>query len=114
MALFCKNCGVGIPQDALFCSTCGTPTGVVAPASAPGTVRAPLMRAREGRQVAGVCLGFSRAYGWDVLLVRILTIITGIFIFPVPEIAYVVAWLAMPEEPLALPTASGVPPPGVS
>jgi phage shock protein C len=113
MAMFCKNCGTSLPDDCRFCSACGTATGVVLSPPPPmyGPPR-PLLRPREGRQVAGVCLGFARAYGWDVLLVRILMVVGGILIFPIPEIAYVVAWLVMPEETLALPTATTYPPQG--
>jgi len=82
-----------------------------APPNAYGPPR-PLIRPRDGRQVAGVCAGFSRAYGWDVLLVRILMVVGGILIFPIPEIAYVVAWLIMPEEHLSLPTPTPYPPQG--
>jgi phage shock protein C len=113
MAMYCKNCGTSQPEDSRFCSVCGTATGVV-PTPPPPTYGPPrpLVRSREGRQVAGVCLGFARAYGWDVLLVRILMIVGGILIFPIPEIAYVVAWLVMPEEPLSLPVAANYPPQG--
>jgi phage shock protein C len=111
MAMFCKSCGKSVPDDARFCSACGTPTGFVAQPQ-PTYVRHPLVRLREGRQVAGVCAGFARAYGWDLLLVRILTVIGGFVIFPIPEIAYIVAWVAMPEEPLTLPANTGAPTPG--
>lgn len=112
MAMFCKSCGKSVPGDAQFCSACGSPTGFVVQAPQPTYVRHPLVRLREGRQVAGVCAGFARAYGWDLLLVRILMVIGGIVIFPIPEIAYVVAWVAMPEEPLILPASTGSPTPG--
>jgi phage shock protein C len=113
MAMYCKNCGTSLPDDCRFCSSCGTATGVVPPAppQAYGPPR-PLIRPRDGRQVAGVCAGFARAYGWDVLLVRILMVVGGILIFPIPEIAYVVAWLIMPEEQLSLPTPTAYPPQG--
>lgn len=113
MAMYCRSCGTSLPDDCRFCSSCGTATGVVpqAPPIAYGPPR-PLIRPRDGRQVAGVCAGFARAYGWDVLLVRILMVVGGILIFPIPEIAYVVAWLIMPEEQLSLPTPAAYPPQG--
>lgn len=107
--MYCKNCGASLPENVGFCSACGTATGFTAQPF-PGVVRSQLMRIREGRKVAGVCAGFARAYGWDLLLVRILMMVGGLIIFPLPEIAYIVAWVAMPEEPLSLPSATGVPP----
>lgn len=109
MAMYCKNCGASLPENVQFCSACGTATGFAAQA-VPGAVRSPLVRPREGRKVAGVCVGFAKAYGWDVLLVRILVMVGGIIIFPLAEIAYIVAWLAMPDEPFSLPFTAGVPP----
>jgi phage shock protein PspC (stress-responsive transcriptional regulator) len=68
------------------------------------------MRVRAGRQIAGVCAGFARTYAWDLTLVRILMVVAGIVIFPIAEVAYLVCWVAMPEEPLALPAAVPYPP----
>ena len=59
-----------------------------------------LVRPIYGRQFAGVCIGIARAYGWDVGLVRILAVVTGIFVFPIPEIFYLAGWIGIPEEPL--------------
>jgi len=110
--MYCKSCGASLPENVRFCSSCGTATGFSGqPVPA---VRSPLTRPREGRQIAGVCAGFARSYGWDILLIRILMVVGGIFIFPVPEVAYIVAWLAMPEDPLSLPSTTSVPPGNVS
>jgi phage shock protein PspC (stress-responsive transcriptional regulator) len=61
--------------------------------------------------VAGVCIGFAEYYDLDVTIVRIvwlLCAILGFFGF----IAYGIAWIVMPEEPLLLtapaPTADKV------
>jgi len=70
MAVYCHQCGTGLPPTARFCSNCGSTVYVAQPM--PGR---PLMRPREGRQIAGVCLALARANGWDVAVVRILTVI---------------------------------------
>ncbi|MFC5865327.1 PspC domain-containing protein [Acidicapsa dinghuensis] len=71
-----------------------------------------LVRPLFGRQVAGVCIGFARTYGWDVGLVRILTVIGGIFLFPVVEIVYAACWIGIPEEPAGeMPMVHPTPPP---
>ena len=57
-----------------------------------------LVRPIFGRQFAGVCVALARTYGWDVGVVRILTVLAGIFLFPVTEIAYIACWIGIPEE----------------
>jgi phage shock protein C len=102
--MYCNYCGKVIPDDANLCAYCGTRvSGVVA--------RKRLVRPRNGRKVAGVCIGFAEYYDLDVTIVRIvwlLCAILGFFGF----IAYGIAWIVMPEEPLLLtspaPTADKV------
>ena len=117
MSGFCSNCGSALPPGARFCSACGNVvTGYAAPGYAPGygpgyapgyPPFAPrLVRPIYGRQFAGVCAGFARTYGWDLGLVRILAVVSGIFLFPFPEIFYLACWIGIPEEPIG-----EVPPP---
>ncbi|HEV7552022.1 MAG TPA: PspC domain-containing protein [Candidatus Angelobacter sp.] len=60
-----------------------------------------LVRPRQGRKIAGVCLGFAEYFDLDVSVVRIvwaITILFGMF----GAVAYVAAWIVMPEEPYML------------
>lgn len=98
MAVFCQRCGTGLPPSARFCSNCGAPISV--PQASPGR---PLLRPRTGRQIAGVCLAMARAYNWDVTVVRILTVLAFIFSSGIIGVAYVAAWIGIPEEPPAIP-----------
>jgi phage shock protein PspC (stress-responsive transcriptional regulator) len=68
-----------------------------------------LTRPIFGRQFAGVCAGLSRTYGWDVGLVRILTVVGAVFLCPIVEIVYLAGWIGIPEEPLG--DISPMPPP---
>jgi phage shock protein C len=98
MTIYCSQCGTALPVAARFCSRCGTalpPT----PAFAAQT----LVRPRMGRQVAGVCIGLARAYGWDVGLVRVATILGFFFSGGVVGVAYLACWIGIPDEPLGLP-----------
>lgn len=103
MAFYCHRCGTGLPASARFCSNCGA--AMAAPQYAPG---GPLIRPRVGRQIAGVCLALSRSYGWDVSLVRIITVLTLFFSSGLIGIAYLAAWIGIPEEPIG--SAGTVPP----
>jgi phage shock protein PspC (stress-responsive transcriptional regulator) len=62
-----------------------------------------LTRPREGKRIAGVCAGVARYLEIDVTLVRVLWILVTI-LPPIPGIvAYIVCWIAMPEDPEPLP-----------
>jgi len=99
MAVFCGNCGKSLTDDARFCSVCGRPIYVTAPVY----VQTRLIRPRAGRMVAGVCQGLANSYHWDVVWVRVITVLATVFSSGAGLIAYIVFWLVMPEEPLALP-----------
>lgn len=101
MAVFCSNCGKSLNDDARFCSTCGRPIYV-----APVYVQTRLIRPRVGRIVAGVCQGLANSYHWDVVWVRVITVLATVFSSGAGLIAYIVFWLVMPEEPLAMPPAA--------
>ena len=100
MAVFCNRCGTGLPPSARFCSNCGATI-----AAAPPMPGRPLMRPHYGRAIAGVCVGLAQAYGWDVALVRIATVVGFFFSGGIVAIAYLACWIGIPEEPIALPTA---------
>jgi phage shock protein PspC (stress-responsive transcriptional regulator) len=55
--------------------------------------------------IAGVCAGFAQHYGWDLNLVRIITALI-IVLTGVGAIAYIAAWVIIPETPYALPVKS--------
>ncbi len=79
----------------------------------------PLYRPRAGRAIAGVCIALAQANGWDVAIVRILTILGFILSGGFVGIAYLAGWIGIPEEPLPAtmtppgtypPNAGGYPP----
>jgi phage shock protein PspC (stress-responsive transcriptional regulator) len=93
MALFCHHCGTELPVGARFCSSCGA--GI---SGGTTTSSRPLVRPIAGRHIAGVCLGVAQAYGWDVALVRIFSVI-GIFCSGgLVVVAYLAGWIGIPEE----------------
>lgn len=102
--MYCTSCGKQIPDDAQLCAYCGKRTGVAAAASTSKR----LMRARDGRQIAGVCKGVAQYYDFDVALVRIVWVLCAVFGL-LGVVAYFAAWIIMPEEPLALPVPMGDP-----
>jgi phage shock protein C len=106
--MYCSHCGRPVDTAARYCPACGAAVQPV------GYVRVPvfgqLMRPRYPRVFGGVCSGLALHYGWDITTVRLLWVLcvpfagTGI-------LAYIIAWIVIPEAPYVLPesnTGSGV------
>ena len=100
--MYCNFCGRTMPEEALFCSACGRQLGA-------RVARPPLERAREGRKVAGVCMGFARHLDVDVTVIRLLVLVGALFT-GVGFIAYLIAWIVIPEEPILVAAAPVVRP----
>ncbi len=71
----------------------------------------PLLRPRYDRKIGGVCAAFSRAYGWDLTLVRLVLVLLVIF-GGTGLLAYIICWIVIPEDPVGLPYPQQVPYPG--
>lgn len=56
-----------------------------------------LTRRSEDRMIAGVCSGVADYLGLDVTLVRLLAVVAAIFSVGTVAIAYIAAWILMPE-----------------
>jgi phage shock protein C len=99
--MYCNFCGRTMPDDALYCSACGRQLGA-------RVARHPLLRAREGRKIAGVCMGFARHLDVDVTLVRLVWLVLGVASGGIGLIGYVIAWIIIPEEPVIVPQSQVV------
>jgi phage shock protein C len=97
--MYCNHCGKVIQDDAAVCAYCGIRVGT-------SLARKKLMRPRVGRKIAGVCLGFSEYFDVDVTLVRVVWLIASC-VTGIGLLSYPIAWIVMPEEPLALPAPNG-------
>ena len=56
-----------------------------------------LTRRSNDRMIAGVCSGVADYLGVDVTLVRLLTVVAAIFSVGAVAVAYIAAWILMPE-----------------
>lgn len=84
------------------------PTGpTTAPAPDPGAATPPppfapprrLFRSRSDRVLGGVCGGIGRHYDIDPVLLRILVVVATVFTGGVFALAYLLAWIFVPDEP---------------
>jgi phage shock protein C len=98
--MYCNYCGKVIQDDANVCAYCGTRVGAV-------LARKKLIRPRAHRKIAGVCVGFAEYFDLDVTLVRVVWLVTAFLGVGLSLIAYLIAWIVMPEEPLSLPAPAG-------
>ncbi len=98
-AMYCNYCGKVIQDDAAVCAYCGIRVGA-------SVARKRLVRPRQGRKVAGVCLGCAEYFDIDVTVVRLAWLITALMTC-VGFIPYIVAWIVMPEEPPQLMAPAG-------
>lgn len=100
--MYCNYCGKVIQDDAAVCAYCGIRVGA-------SVARKRLVRPREGRSIAGVCLGFAEYFDLDVTLVRLVWLLVS-FMTGIGLLAYPIAWVEMPEEPLRLMAPAGAQP----
>lgn len=106
----CRNCGAAYGVGANFCAICGSRIWYAAPPNAQTVTGQPvtgLLRLHEQRVIGGVCAGLSWYYGWDLALVRIVAVLSAILIFPIGIVAYLVAWMVIPEAPVLVMQQQG-------
>ena len=110
--MFCTKCGVELRAADKFCFDCGSATmNAYGTRQEPGR---PLSRPVYDRKIAGVCAGFARYLGIDVTLARIIAIV--LLLWPVPLIgglAYLIAWMVVPQDPVTVASANTNPAPSV-
>ena len=58
-----------------------------------------LTRSTQDKWLGGVCGGIAAYFGWDATLVRLVALVAVLVTLPVSVVAYIVAWVIMPQEP---------------
>lgn len=57
-----------------------------------------LFRSRKNKMIAGVCAGLGEYFGIDPTIVRLVWVLFTFFSFGAGVLAYVVAWVIIPEK----------------
>jgi phage shock protein C len=68
-----------------------------------------LMRPRDGRMLAGVCAGVAGYFGLDVTLVRVIWAVISVLTGGAGVLAYLVAWILIPDQGRKSPIAENIP-----
>ena len=91
--MYCTKCGHELGEDDRFCSQCGIRSASTVATEAPRI----LMLDKRNKKVAGVCAGFARYFGVDIVLMRVIwlaiAICTG-----VGFLVYLGAWILVPSD----------------
>jgi phage shock protein C len=107
--MFCPSCGHTLDFNAHFCSNCGASVAATTAAPNPSYTAGRLFRPRYPRMVAGVCAGLAEHYHWDISLVRVIAVVLCLCTSGIAGIAYLAAWIIIPEAPYTLPHTTGTP-----
>jgi phage shock protein PspC (stress-responsive transcriptional regulator) len=59
-----------------------------------------IYRSRTDRVIGGVCSGIGNYFGMDPVLIRVLWAV-AFFVGGAGLLAYIIAWIIIPEEPVA-------------
>jgi phage shock protein PspC (stress-responsive transcriptional regulator) len=109
--MVCPTCSFEVQPGARFCSGCGQRIAAPYVPVHEAAAQAGLVRPLQGRFIAGVCEGFARRYGWDPVIVRLVLVVAVIFGAGTPILAYIIAWIVMPNEVWMMPSQPIVTPP---
>ena len=103
--MFCSKCGAKFDPTSRFCPACGAAVSSAPPPPGYSPNAAQLFRPIAGRMIGGVCAAFAIRYGWDITVTRIITalliVCTGVGL-----LAYIAAWIIIPEESYPVSTRS--------
>ena len=90
--MYCPQCGKQYTEAVNYCSDCG------AAISPPRLPHKHLTRSKANRKIAGVCAGFAKYLDLDPTVVRLVWLLTALFI-GWGFLAYLIAWIVMPDAP---------------
>ncbi len=89
--MYCPRCGKSFSDAVNFCSSCG------AAMNSNRMAGKRLHRSKRDKKIAGVCGGFADYVDVDPTVVRIVWLTAAIFIGS-GFLAYIIAWIVMPNE----------------
>lgn len=92
--MYCTKCGNELRIGDNYCPRCGNRTAASPLAASANSLR---LDKRNGK-IAGVCAGFARHLGMDVILVRVLWLGVALCTGGLGFLAYLAAWIIVPGD----------------
>ncbi len=102
--MYCPQCGRAFEEKVNFCCHCGA--AMFTPAAPRRDKK--LTRSRKDRKISGVCGGFAEYLDVDSTVIRLVWVMLVLF-GGWGLLAYLIAWIIMPEEPAAEPAPAAGP-----
>lgn len=102
--MYCAQCGKEYSETVNFCCQCG------AAMAAKPLPKKKLSLSRRNKKIAGVCGGFAEYLDIDPTLVRVVWVATALLV-GWGFLAYLVAWIVMPQAAPGDEAVSSVPSP---
>jgi phage shock protein C len=96
--MYCPQCGKEYADLVNYCCQCGA--SISGRTASPSLSQKKLTRSKRDCKIAGVCGGFAEYLEIDPTLVRVVWLLTALFI-GWGFLAYIIAWIVMPDAPAA-------------
>ncbi len=96
--MYCPHCGKEYASGSNFCCQCGASLGATT------RPRPKLTRSRHDKKIGGVCGGLAKYLEVDSTLIRVIWVLAA-FLVGGGVIAYLIAWIALPQEPETQPAS---------
>jgi phage shock protein C len=105
--MLCPSCQKDIAAGSKFCYNCGARQAEAPAPSVPPayTGRKRLVRSTNDRKLAGVCAGLADYFDLDPTIVRVLWVV-AFFCAGSGLLAYIILWVAVPEGPTGVTSAT--------
>jgi phage shock protein C len=95
--MYCTKCGGEIHDTDVFCTRCGNRVAVLAPVSPVWEAPRRLMLDKRNKKISGVCAGFARYFGMDLVLMRVIWLAIALGT-GVGFLVYLGAWIVLPSD----------------
>ena len=95
--MYCTKCGSETREADVFCTRCGNRVALNAVAESFAEPPRRLMLDKRNKKISGVCAGFARYFGMDIVLMRVLWLAIALGT-GVGFLVYIGAWIVLPSD----------------
>jgi phage shock protein C len=95
--MYCTKCGGETHDSDVFCTRCGNRVAALAATEPVWETPRRLMLDKKNKKISGVCAGFARYFGMDIVLMRVIWLAIAIGT-GVGFLVYLGAWIVLPSD----------------